>query len=425
MKPALLNISAACILCLFAHRVAAQSTLPLAPILTHYEQARLLGLLTSKSEATPLLFNESASHHVAKAKSLLNQMESLKSDGTRSGNPLLRKVEFHLEKARLAGFSYESALNRIYSESQTAPALIQPRKQALRTVMKTDQQLGLLTPENLQRLEAGRATVVTRGNPKYLGEITEVDHRIPIRGPNGRAIYENEVANLQVLPKSINREKWANVNEISKAHEAKLDRAYWANKYAVAGGALSTGAGVVLLYASTRGLFDAFQSDVDYSTTNLRIGEQGSLLVAGGGFTASGLAQLGSRFTTTETTLAKLGSVTKWCGRVGIVGVILGEGIGIGVDYYNWDEMTARQKAMSKVQHSVSIGGMIVAFGAGCLLGIETGPGALVFGTAAAGATYAAAKVATWMVEDSYNRLDDAQKEQVCAFIYQHYGVSE
>ena len=79
--------------------------------------------------------------------------------------------------------------------------------------------------------------------------------------------------------------------------------------------------------------------------------------------------------------------------------------------------MTARQKAMSKVQHSVSIGGVVVAFGAGCLIGIETGPGALAFG--------AAATVATGMVEDSYNRLDDAQKEQVRTFIYQHYAVSQ
>lgn len=425
MKSALLNISAACILCLFAAQAAAQPTLALAPVLTHHEQARLLGLQASKGEIIPVQSSETASYHVAKAKTLLDEMARLKPDGTRAGNPVLRRVEFHLENARLAGMSYESALNMLYSGDPTAPALVRLRKQALLTVMKTDQKLGLLTPENLQRLERGQATVVTKGNQKYLGEITEVDHRVPIRGPNGRGIYENEIGNLQVLPKSLNREKWAHVDEISKAHEARLDRASWANKYAVAGGALSTGAGIALLYTSARGLLAAAQSDANDLTTSLRIGEQSSMLAAGGGFTGSGLAQLGSRFATTESTLAKLGSITKWGGRVGIVGVILGEGIGIGVDYYNWDEMTARQKAASKVQHSVSIGGMVVAFGVGFVIGIETGSGALAFGAAAAGATYAAARVATGIVEDSYNRLDDAQREQVRAFIYQHYGVSQ
>jgi hypothetical protein len=193
----------------------------------------------------------------------------------------------------------------------------------------------------------------------------------------------------------------------------------------LAGGTLSTGAGIALLYTSTRGLLDAAQSDANDLTTNLRIAEQSSLLAAGGGFTASGLAQLGSRLAATESTLAKLGSITKWGGRAGIVGVILGEGLGIGIDYYKWDEMTARQRSVSKVQHTVSIGTLALGFGIGFVAGLETGPGAFAFGLATAGASYAAGKVATSMVEDSYNRLDDAQKEQVRAFIYQHYGVSQ
>ena len=200
---------------------------------------------------------------------------------------ILRNVEFHLERARLDGVSYESALNRIYSEGQTAPALVQLRKQALRTVMKTDQQLGLLTAEKLQRLERGQPTVVTKGNPKYLGQITEVDHRISIRGPNGRALYENEVANLQVLPKSLNREKWAHVDEISRAHEAKLDRAYRAGKFANVNRTVSARNGVLLLYTSGNALFADFEAHRIDLMSKLRMGENASLFVGGGAMTAA------------------------------------------------------------------------------------------------------------------------------------------
>ncbi len=115
--------------------------------------------------------------------------------------------------------------------------------------------------------------------------------------------------------------------------------------------------------------------------------------------------------------------MTKWGGRAGIAGIILAEGLGIGIDYYNWDQMTARQQSLSITQHSVSLGSMALAFGAGCLIGIETGPGAIFFGIASAGATYAATQVVTSMVEAVYDRLDAEQKRQVLAFVYQHYGV--
>ncbi len=193
----------------------------------------------------------------------------------------------------------------------------------------------------------------------------------------------------------------------------------------LAGGALSTLAGIALLYTSTRTLLEITRSDANDLTSYLRIGEQSALFVGGAGITASGIAQLGSRFATADSALARLDKIRKWGGRVGIVGVIIGEGLGIGVDYYNWDEMTARQRSASAVKHSVSIGGMLAAFGAGWLIGIETGPGAFAFGVAAAGATYAASKVATGMVENSYTRLDEAQKEEVRAYIYRHYGVTK
>ena len=215
-----------CVLFLLVERVGAQPTMTLAPLLTHTEQARLLGLVTSKSKSSSFLLKNSSDYHITQAKSLLNEMDQLKPDGTRSGNPLFKKVLFHLEGARQAGVSYESSLNQIYRESSRVPALVQLRKQALLNNMKSCRQLGLVTPENMQRLEQGLAPVVTKGNAKYIGETVEVDHSVPIRGPIGRAVYENEPANLQMLPKSINREKRAFADTKSPGREAKLDRAY-------------------------------------------------------------------------------------------------------------------------------------------------------------------------------------------------------
>ena len=269
--------------------------------------------------------------------------------------------------------------------------------------MRTNQAYGLLTPGNMQRLELGGSPVITKGNPIYIGEPTHVDHLVPIGGPKGVPIYENEVANMRVQPASVNRSKWAHMDEISTGHRARLDQAYRANRYPKVAGALGTGAGIALLYSSTRGLLDAAREDMNDVRTKIRIGEQGSLFVAGGAFTASGVAQIGSRFAMTESSLAKLGSIPKWGGRAGIAGIILGESVGIGIDYYNWDEMTPRQQSASLVRHGVSVGGLALSFGVGCLLGIETGPGAIAFGFAAAGATYGATNLATSWIEGSYD----------------------
>ncbi len=193
----------------------------------------------------------------------------------------------------------------------------------------------------------------------------------------------------------------------------------------VSSGLLSAGSGVALLYSSTVGLLEASRTDLTNVTARFRLGEQASFFLAGSGFAASGLAQVGSNFATTETRLAKLGFVTKWGGRAGIAGIILGEGLGIGIDYYNWDQMNVRQQSLSVAQHSVSLGSMALAFGAGCLIGIETGPGAIAFGIASAGATYAATQAATSMIAAAYDRLDAEQKQQVATFVYQRYGVAK
>lgn len=68
--------------------------------------------------------------------------------------------------------------------------------------------LGLLTPENRQRLKRGAAPIVTRG--PYAGQPAEVDHIVP------RALapeLDHELANLELLPETLNRRKSARVGE--------------------------------------------------------------------------------------------------------------------------------------------------------------------------------------------------------------------
>lgn len=433
MTSALLNISAACMLWLFAGQVTAQPTLALAPALTHHEQTAALEGITKADKAVWLRGQVLDSRYGQRG--LNNLFKGFEGKGYL--DPAIPGVTKNV--TALSSLSQQQAKGAVRTLLYATKAYQDPRFQLVGVDQPVSAPYGRTDKDLvLRHRQTGQRTRVEVKDVKPASQRADLER---IKGQIDKMAAEyKRTGELQVwanrqetIPaiKEYARQKGVPTYEKTKQTEFTkvLDdlerRSRVEASVKLAGGALSTGAGIVLLYTSTRGLLDAIRAGANDFTTNLRIGEQSSLLAAGGGFTASGLAQLGSRFATTESTLAKLGSITKWGGRVGIVGVILGEGIGIGVDYYNWDEMSARQKAMSKVQHGVSIGGMIAAFGVGCLVGIETGPGALAFGVAAAGATYAAARVATGMVEDSYNRLDDAQKEQVRAVIYQQYGVSQ
>jgi hypothetical protein len=403
-----------------------------ADCLTTGEQAELLGLRPSKTESAASLPNQnSSSYHITQAKTLLNEMDRLKPDGTRSGNPIFRKVLLHLERARSAGISYEASLNEIYRGSSIAPNLVQLRMASLRENMNIANNLGLLTPENLKRLDRGIAPIVTRGDSKFIGEIVEVDHRIPIGGPKGRLIYENEIANLQVLPKLQNREKSASVDAITKRREAKLDTAYWANN-SIAGG-VTTVVGLLMLFQETpkewtaiNNLFTA--SPDERFAALLSVGEHSSFMIMGGGFTVGGLAQTAAGFAREAKTMSRLANIGKWGGRVGWAGFILAEGFAI--TEYETGNMSERQFYTAQAAVVAGTGGGIIAgtlsgVAVGFCLGWETGPGVVItsiVGGFAGG--YAASKTATMLVENYYSSLDENQKKQVRELIYEHYKVT-
>jgi hypothetical protein len=353
MRIILIGIAVICISYGLAFQVCAQPATAFAQPLTPTEQARLLGLVTSKDESPSLLLNNSADYHIAQAKKFLQVMDDTKPSPPirTSGYRLIKPIVFHIEEARLAGVSYESSINEIYRNSPRAPALIKLWKESILNNMKASRQFGLLTPENMQRLEQGLQPVVTKG--KFLGDPVEVHHRalyslIPE--------YENDVANLQLLPQSMHDEKWVHEVEFSKEHEARLNRAHWADRNTMAGGAISSGFGLLLLNTSGSALLVDLNAPHNDLISKLRIGENTSLFVSGGAMSAVGISEIGSRLVISDRALSVFGGVTKWGGSATLAGIIIAEPIALNLDYENWDKMTTSQRIGSVVQHGVNIG---------------------------------------------------------------------
>ena len=206
------------------------------------------------------------------------------------------------------------------------------------------------------------------------------------------------------------------------------------NAEAIRGG-FSAGVGVLLLYTSTRELVRLSHSDSDDIGVGLKTGEQGSLLVAGGGFTASGLAQVGSRFVTAGSTLAKLplGSITKWGGRLGFAGLLAAEGFSIAA--YRSGAINERQFYTQQAKLGGGFAGGWAGAEAGGLIGVAVvgGPenplalitaplGALIGGVVG---SLGGATAGNMVASSIYANLDEAQKIEVRNFIYRQYGVSQ
>ena len=179
--------------------------------------------------------------------------------------------------------------------------------------------------------------------------------------------------------------------------------------------------GAALLYS---GAMDGPRPGENEIGRTLHTGRQGSILMAGGSFLASGAASSlsGSSILSPKANLA-LSKFSKWGSHFGIVGCVLGEGFGIASDYNSWDEMSARDQSLSVAQHTIGIGALIASFGVGFFLTIETGPAAILFGLASAATTYGLTQAAVTIVNTCYDRLDAEQREAVRSKIYEFYGV--
>jgi hypothetical protein len=150
----------------------------------------------------------------------LSDPAKLATLGERGANPRLNKIVFWMHEAFDRGGSPEGAVEwaqRLNGEDGPRALLVH---EALMRNWKIARQLGLLTPENLEKLKRGNAAEVTYG--PYIGESVEIDHIVPFSiAPE----VGNELANLEMLPRSVNRKKSDKVTDRQLDHAEKLQEA--------------------------------------------------------------------------------------------------------------------------------------------------------------------------------------------------------
>ncbi len=154
------------------------------------------------------------------AVSSLSDPAKLATLGERGANSRLNKIVFWLDVARNRGMSAETAVGW----AQTVNGTREPRaslvKAELARNLQIADELGLFTAENRDRLKRGNAAIITRG--PYAGETVEIDHIVPISlAPE----VGNELANLEMLPKTLNRKKSNQVGERQLSYAEKLGAA--------------------------------------------------------------------------------------------------------------------------------------------------------------------------------------------------------
>ncbi|KAB2660661.1 MAG: hypothetical protein DVB32_04665 [Verrucomicrobia bacterium] len=140
--------------------------------------------------------------------------------GERGANPRLNKLIYWLWHAEQRGLSPESSLSwALWLNGQQEPQAGLVKEALLRNV-KIATQLGLLDAQNLDHLRHGRAAIVRSG--PYRGEAVEIDHIVPYSlAPE----VGNDLANLEMLPRTLNRRKSNLVNERQLAHAERLHTA--------------------------------------------------------------------------------------------------------------------------------------------------------------------------------------------------------
>ncbi len=151
------------------------------------------------------------------AVSSLSDPAKLATLGPRGANPRLNKIVYWLDDARGKWMPPEMAIDAAQLWNGTR----QPRAGLVKTELlrnlKIADQLGLLNGDNRARLRHGHGAVIMRG--PYAGETAEIDHIIPLSlAPE----LGNELANLEMLPKTLNRQKSNRVTDRQLDYAAKL-----------------------------------------------------------------------------------------------------------------------------------------------------------------------------------------------------------
>lgn len=124
----------------------------------------------------------------------------------RAANPRVLKCVYWLHEAKQRGRSPEEVIRKAQAITNEREASAQLVKEALLRNLDIAGKLGCVTGENLERMRRGSAPTITRG--PYTGERAEVDHIVPVvHAPE----LDKEIANLELMPATLNRRKGAKV----------------------------------------------------------------------------------------------------------------------------------------------------------------------------------------------------------------------
>lgn len=140
--------------------------------------------------------------------------------GKRGANPRINRIIFYLHQAQQTGTAPGDALDLAFRQNGTTGLVAVLTKETQLLNYQHAQDWGLLTPENLADLKTGEAPAITRG--PHAGQDTDVDHIVPVSlAPEAG----NSLANLELLPSSVNRAKGARVGWREVTFAARLQEA--------------------------------------------------------------------------------------------------------------------------------------------------------------------------------------------------------
>lgn len=126
----------------------------------------------------------------------------------RAANERVLKCVAYLAEAKANGRSPQAVIIEAQKLNGETGKHAEMVRDALLRNLDIAEKLGCLTPENLALMKRGRSPQITRG--PYAGEPAEVDHVVPIA-----ALPElgNEIANLEMMPRTLNRRKGSKVGQ--------------------------------------------------------------------------------------------------------------------------------------------------------------------------------------------------------------------
>ena len=177
---------------------------------------RILPLLVCLLWPGQLLAGDVAVSAVA---SLIDPAKLSTLKGERAANQRVLKCVYWLHEARSRGLAPARVIARAQALDSSGAEPRAPLVQAalLRNLEIADR-LGCLTPENLDRLRHGRSPVIERG--PYRGEPAEVDHIVPVAVEPALA---KEMANLELMPRTLNRRKGATMGARQRDYLKKFE----------------------------------------------------------------------------------------------------------------------------------------------------------------------------------------------------------